>query len=197
MLWQSMPHIITVAITFLFTLATAFECRLLCHMTSTSRYHHDQHTSRLLAKRQESNSCDLVALIHSHHLLDHKPDNMILKGGKFKVRGVGCLGRPGVALCIGPEKSINKFRSKLQSSMPQKKFGMIEMNVSTASHEKLEQINDFEEVTLGELRSLLATLGHEEKFFSLTGIDPSIASNVKLNESKDGDMPKEKKRKRR
>ena len=54
---------------------------------------------------------DDVVLIHSHHLLDHKPDNMILSGKKYKLRGIACLGRPGVALCIGAKKDIVKFNT--------------------------------------------------------------------------------------
>ena len=52
------------------------------------------------AKKDKAGSDDeVVSIIHSHHLLDHKPDNMILSGKKFKLRGIACLGRPGVALC--------------------------------------------------------------------------------------------------
>ena len=164
-------RLIILSIALLVAQAAAF---LSCN--SMSIQHHAS-TSQLFAKKQGSDSSDVVALVHSHHLLDHKPDNMILKGGKFKLRGVGCLGRPGVALCIGPEKSIDKFKSKLRSAMPQKKFGTIEIDSSSIPDEELSKIDDFEKVSQGELRGLLAALGHEDQFFALTGIDPSIASN--------------------
>lgn len=156
-------------------------------------------TSTLLfAKKQGGDgSGNAVALIHSHHLLDHKPDNMILKGGKFKLRGVGCLGRPGVALCIGPQKSIDKFRSKLKSAMPQKKFGSTSIDVSSIPAEELEKMSDFEEATLGELRGLLASLGHEDEFFTLTGIDPSIASSSDKGESENNNKNTGKKKRKR
>ena len=117
---------------------------------------------------------DIVALVHSHHLLDHKPDNMIAKGGKFKLRGVACLGRPGVALCAGPQAAIDKFVKKLKSAMPQKKFSTICLPDDCAT----EIPDGFEEATLGELRQLLATVGQENHFFTIAGMDPSnMASN--------------------
>ena len=47
---------------------------------------------------------------------------MIVTGKKYKLKGVACLGRPGVALCIGQRRNIDKFVSKMRSAMPQKKF---------------------------------------------------------------------------
>ena len=131
------------------------------------------------------NNGDVVALIHSHHLLDHKPDNMILKGGKHKLRGIGCLGRPGVALCVGPQVAIDKFKSKLKSAMPQKKFGTIAIDSASIAEKELDKINDFEEASLGELRDLLARLGHEDQFFALTGIDPSNSCSSNSDEAND------------
>ncbi len=167
-----MHTISSVALVLIITVVAAFQS---CNTHRTLSNHHAKCTS--LFAKMGNGSSDVVALVHSHHLLDHKPDNMILKGGKFKLRGVGCLGRPGVALCIGPEKAIDKFRSKLKSAMPQKKFGTIEIDSSSIPDEELSKIDDFEEVSQGELRGLLASLGHEDQFFVLTGIDPSIASN--------------------
>mmetsp|Transcript_1505 Transcript_1505/g.2051 ORF Transcript_1505/g.2051 Transcript_1505/m.2051 type:complete len:200 (+) Transcript_1505:215-814(+) len=164
---------IALVLLLIITLVAAFQS---CNTHRTLSIHHAKYKS-LFAKMQGNDSSDIVALVHSHHLLDHKPDNMILKGGKFKLRGVGCLGRPGIALCIGPEKAIDKFRSKLKSAMPQKKFGTIEIDSSSIPEEELSKIDDFEEVSQGELRGLMAALGHEDQFFALTGIDPSIASN--------------------
>mmetsp|Transcript_24986 Transcript_24986/g.34957 ORF Transcript_24986/g.34957 Transcript_24986/m.34957 type:complete len:219 (-) Transcript_24986:865-1521(-) len=156
--------------------------------TAARRETTTQKKSSLSAQKgQQQQQDDVVALLHSHHLLDHKPDNMILKGGKFKLRGVGCLGRPGVALCVGPPKSIDKFRSKLQSAMPQKKFGLTAIDMEeeegydassscVPGDVVLPELDDFEEATLGELRGLLKALDREDLFFTLTGIDPSVAS---------------------
>mmetsp|Transcript_2477 Transcript_2477/g.3684 ORF Transcript_2477/g.3684 Transcript_2477/m.3684 type:complete len:197 (-) Transcript_2477:43-633(-) len=146
--------------------------------TLTKQQHESPALLFFAAKKQGGDSSDdaVVTLVHSHHLLDHKPDNMILKGGKYKLRGVGCLGRPGVALCVGEQAAINKFRSKLKAAMPQKKFGTISIDRSSIPSDELSKISDFEEATIGELRSLLAKLGHEHHFFTLTGIDPSNAT---------------------
>ena len=142
--------------------------------------HHE--TLLYAKKKQGGGDNDVVTLIHSHHLLEHKPDNMILKGGKFKLRGVGCLGRPGIALCIGPQKSIEKFISKLKSAMPQKKFGMVSLDVSV---EELDNMQEFGEATLGQLRGILASIGHEDKFFAVTGIDPLIATPSSSNKGEE------------
>ena len=61
-------------------------------------------------------------LIHSHHLLDHKPDNLVLSGRKFKLTGMAVLGRPGVALCVGAPSNADKFLGRLRKAMPQKKL---------------------------------------------------------------------------
>ena len=146
--------------------------------TTLTKQQHESPPLFFAAKKQGGDSSDdaVVTLVHSHHLLDHKPDNMILNGGKYKLRGVGCLGRPGVALCVGEQAAINKFRSKLKTAMPQKKFGTISIDRSSIPSDELSKIRDFEEATIGELRSLLAKLGHEHHFFTLTGIDPSNAT---------------------
>jgi hypothetical protein len=128
----------------------------------------------LFFAKKQGHAGDVVALIHSHHLLDHKPDNMILKAGKFKLRGVGCLlVDQGVALCIGPQAAVNKFRSKLKAEMPQKKCGTIDIEVTSILEDKLSSIENFEEATLEELRSLLASMGHEEQFLGHPEGQPS------------------------
>ena len=172
-----------VAASFLFLNIAPLHCTRRCHAAGRRGTTTPKNLS-LSAKKGQQQQNDVVALLHSHHLLDHKPDNMILKGGKFKLRGVGCLGRPGVALCIGPQKSIDKFQSKLQSAMPQKKFGVTAIDIEEEDASSscflgdvvLPELDDFEEATLGELRGLLKTLDREDLFFTLTGIDPSIAS---------------------
>lgn len=115
----------------------------------------------------------VVALVHSHHLLDHKPDNLLLKGSKFKLRGFACLGRPGVALCVGGASNIAQFQSFLEDAMPQKKFATIVLE--GADIQSLQTITSFEPATLGDLRGVLAGIGQETVFFELTGIDPSNA----------------------
>lgn len=196
--WLVRPLLLAVSI----AAAASFPSGHPYRITTPIKHHH----VRLFASKKQRggesapNNNDIVAIVHSHHLLDHKPDNMILKGGKHKLRGVACLGRPGVALCIGPQAAIDKFRSKLKSAMPQKKFGMTAIDSSSIPPGELAKLNDFDEVTLGELRSLLAALGHEDHFFTLTGIDPSNASssdNSSGEESNGNSKKSTKKRKKR
>jgi len=122
----------------------------------------------------------VTCLVHSHHLLDHKPDNLLIKGHKFNLRGIACLGRPGVALCVGDAVDIANYVSMLESNMPQKKFHMIEIQ-----DEDMGGIKSFEACSLGDLRTLLAQHGHEEHFFAVTGLDPAAATSSS-NESKKG-----------
>ena len=133
---------------------------------------------------------DDVVLIHSHHLLDHKPDNMILSGKKYKLRGVACLGRPGVALCIGAKKDIVKFNNKLKGAMPQKKFSSVDISSSSTNVVTIldEFVDGFEEVPLAKLRELLTAVDQEDKFFALVGIDStssSISHNQNSNDNND------------
>ena len=191
------------------SITTDFFGRRNNHVTSASSQQQQRSSSPLyLSKRnKKKNDNSVAALIHSHHLLDHKPDDMIVKGGrKFKLRGAGCLGRPGVALCIGPSQNIDKFLAKLKSTMPQKKFGQNIIDISHVSDEELDTIlsgddNEFKSVTQGELRQLLAALGHEDQFFALTGIDPSIATTISPSPTDGGNgggkKPKGKKRKKK
>ena len=92
--------------------------------------------------------------------------------------GVACLGRPGMALCVGSSKSLQKFCRTLESAMPQKRF---KTNfLETVDPELcLEAFGDgFEEVSQGEFRTKLAAIGKESEFFVLTGIAPEIASGA-------------------
>ena len=125
------------------------------------------------AGSSNSSSDVVVALLYSHHLLDHKPDNLILKGGKHKLRGMACLGRPGVALCIGPSRSLQKFRSALESAMPQKRFKTKILKDGDEEIRCCDDIRGFERAeSLGDFRAVLASIGEEDEFFALTGIPP-------------------------
>ena len=148
-------------------------------------------TTKLTAKKSVETE-EVVALLHSHHLLDHKPDNLILKGGRHKLRGVACLGRPGVALCIGSPNALKKFRATLESAMPQKRF---KTKMLATKSEGCSSWNGFESVSLGELRERLSSIGEEAEFFAITGIAPEIAKRGTPEEG--GKAIKKKKRKRK
>jgi len=110
---------------------------------------------------------------------------MILSGKKFKLRGVGVLGRPGVALCIGSRKNVQKFANKLKGAMPQKKFGIVDIPTSdleingeedddtSAAARVLDEfeVDGFESASLAELRELLTAMGREDRFLALMGMD--------------------------
>lgn len=163
--------------------------------------------TRLYAKKgDDDDDTQVVAILHSHHLLDHKPDNLILKGSRHKLRGVACLGRPGVALCIGSQRSISKFRASLESAMPQKRF-KTKILFSTNNNNNHEgcaaRFDIFEQATLGEFRENLASIDEEAEFFSLTGIAPETAAaaavkdgnNCGVGKERKGDGGKQKKKK--
>ena len=58
--------------------------------------------------------------------------------------------------------------------MPQKRFKT--KVLESVSPERLDDVSGFEEVSLGEFRGILASVGEEGEFFTLTGIAPEIAS---------------------
>lgn len=134
----------------------------------------------LLAKgkgKTNDEAGDVVALIHSHHLLDHKPDNLVLSGRKFKLRGAACLGRPGAALCVGSPANVKKFARKLRGAMPQKKFGVVEVAEGASAGGAVAAldgvVDGFGRASLSELRELLTAVGREDVFLALVGIDAS------------------------
>ena len=92
---------------------------------------------------------------------------------------------------------MENFQASLEAAMPQKRF---ELHVLSPiqNNAALEQIQGFEPASLGDLRILLASLGHEDEFFALTGLDPSQATNTKAttnnnNNQKGGKKKKSKK----
>ena len=102
---------------------------------------------------------------------------MIVTGKKYKLKGVACLGRPGVALCIGQRRNIDKFLVKMQKAMPQKKFTSVNIELVDYDEDLNNLIDGFEEVPLATLRELLTSLGHEDKFLALVGIDNNNAQS--------------------
>ena len=155
---------------------------------TTGRQRTKATTTPLCAKRGQSSKAasggdDVVALLHSHHLLNHKPDNLLLKGGKYKLRGVACLGRPGMALCIGPEKAVARFRGALESAMPQKRFKTKVLPVPSSGCGDIEA---FGSATPGKFREVLASIDQEDEFFALTGIQNPNESSSSSSSSSSG-----------
>ena len=125
------------------------------------------HDGILRAKKSSAPSDEIATyLIHSHHLLDHKPDNLVLSGKKFKLTGMAVLGRPGVALCVGTSSNADKFFGKLRKAMPQKKFVSSRLEV-----EEELSFGGFERGTMADLREAMTRCGNESRFLSLVGVD--------------------------
>lgn len=112
--------------------------------------------------------------IVSHHLFDHKPDNLLAKGGtKYNLRGYYRFGTPGVAVVFGTPDDIDNYVVALKNAMPQKKFEIrFHKQITTTVVMK-----EWKEADLGGLREALAGLGLEDCFFQVTGLDPSKATD--------------------
>jgi len=65
------------------------------------------------------------ACISTHHLLDHKPDNLLRTGHKFQLVGFYKFGTPGIAIAWGDKDGIEEFLDTLKRAMPQKKFELV------------------------------------------------------------------------
>lgn len=60
--------------------------------------------------------------ISTHHLLDHKPDNLLKTGHKYNMSGFYKYGTPGIAVGWGEIEDVEEFIDTLKRAMPQKKF---------------------------------------------------------------------------
>lgn len=126
----------------------------------------------------------------SHHLFDHKPDNLLAKGSKYNLRGFYRFGTPGIAVVFGDQHNIDNYVDSLKDAMPQKKFEIrFQKQTCDAAMPK-----EWKEVELGGLRETLTELGLEECFFQVTGLDPSKATKQN-NTEKGGKKNKGKKKK--
>lgn len=68
----------------------------------------------------------VYACISTHHLLDHKPDNLLRTGHKFGISGVYKFGTPGIAVVWAEHRiQLENFMDTLKSNMPQKKFQLL------------------------------------------------------------------------
>ena len=125
----------------------------------------------------------------SHHLFDHKPDNLIAKGNKYNLHGFYRYGTPGVAVVFGAQHDIDNYVDSLKASMPQKKFE-IRFQKTTDGAPKM-----WKEMDLGGLRQGLTEIGLEDCFFRVTGLDPLKATKQGTTDNKGGKKNKGKKKK--
>jgi hypothetical protein len=131
--------------------------------------------------------------VTSHHLFDHKPDNLLSKGSKYSLRGFYRFGTPGVAVVFGEQHNIDNYVDSMKDAMPQKKFEIRFQQPSAVSTQL-----GWTEVDLGGLRKALTEIGVEQCFFEVTGLDPAKATQSSGGSSKDkgGKQSKGKKKKK-
>ena len=130
---------------------------------------------------------EICAGVVSHHLFDHKPDNLLAKGSKYNLRGFYRYGTPGVAVVFGEEHNIENYVDSLKDAMPQKKFEIRFRKEDVAD----KSVKDWKNVELGDLREALTSLDMEECFFAVTGLDSSKANDKSVgNEKSDGKASK-------
>lgn len=65
------------------------------------------------------------ACLSTHHLLDHKPDNLLRTGHKCNLRGFYKFGTPGLAIAWGNQDNVDDFLETMKRAMPQKKFELL------------------------------------------------------------------------
>lgn len=75
--------------------------------------------------KQDDAIKDYYTCLSTHHLLDHKPDNLLKTGHKSGLVGFYKFGTPGIALLWGDAESLDDFLDRLQKAMPQKKFELV------------------------------------------------------------------------
>jgi hypothetical protein len=122
--------------------------------------------------------------ISTHHLLDHKPDNLLRSAGnKCKLNGYFKFGNPGIALVWhstsdgdndSSAAAFENFVNTLKSAMPQKKFQCL----FTKPWNSSQLPSGWNEIsTAGDLKVALQDLGiPEEDYYTVLGLDPKTAA---------------------
>ena len=109
----------------------------------------------------------VYACITTHHLLDHKPDNLLRTGHKFRLNGFYKFGTPGIGVCWGDQDGVDGFVEKMKGAMPQKKFGL----VFSRSWDGAVPTSGWTEVTASGLRGRLSEAGvDDDDYYSILGI---------------------------
>lgn len=126
--------------------------------------------------------CCYYTCISTHHLLDHKPDNLLRSAGnKFKLNGLFRFGAPGIALIWHydlEDIAIENFLETLKCSMPQKKFNFIfksrpwKSNNNDCSSMPITEWKDVS-VSASVLKDTLTKIGAPlEDYYTILGLDP-------------------------
>lgn len=123
------------------------------------------------------------ACISTHHLFDHKPDNLLKTGHKCHLSGFYKFGTPGIAVAWGDAESIEDFVDTLKRAMPQKKFEILFLRSWCDGNEQADQIPvGWKSVDPPALKEELAKIGApEEDYYTALGVEQS---NDKKGKSK-------------
>jgi hypothetical protein len=109
------------------------------------------------------------ACISTHHLLDHKPDNLLKTGHKCHLSGFYKFGTPGVAVAWGDAEGIEDFLDTLKRAMPQKKFELVFLRLWDGTIPV-----GWTGVDPPTLRKELETIGSpEEDYYTVLGLEKS------------------------
>lgn len=112
------------------------------------------------------------AALRTHHLLDHKPDNLLRTGHKHGLTGFYKFGTPGIGVAwAADEQSLHNFLDTLQSAMPQKKFSFVlwkelEDGVASCPSQWMEM------ASAAELKQALeSAMVEEDDYYTILGIE--------------------------
>jgi hypothetical protein len=121
------------------------------------------------------------ACISTHHLFDHKPDNLLKTGHKCHLSGFYKFGTPGIAVAWGDTENIEDFVDTLKRAMPQKKFEILFLRSWCDGNEQEDQIPlGWTSVDPPALKEELAKIGvPEEDYYTALGIEQSNDKNGK------------------
>ena len=112
------------------------------------------------------------ACISTHHLLDHKPDNLLKTGHKCQLVGFYKFGTPGIAIAWGHKDSIEEFLDTLKRAMPQKKFELVFSRVWGDDDSNKPIPTGWESVDPPTLKQELDKIGvPEEDYYTALGIE--------------------------
>jgi len=123
------------------------------------------------------------ACIRTHHLLDHKPDNLLRTGHKYQLTGFYKFGTPGIAVVFGQDDAVGmeNFLDTLKSNMPQKKFEMVFQRSFLGDNIP----NQWQEIsTASILQEELSKLGlPEDDYYTILGV-PNKKTEGDTNDQK-------------
>ena len=124
----------------------------------------------------------VYSCVTTNHLLDHKPDNLLAMGRKYKVSGYYKYGSPGIAICWCLDRvSLDNFMDALERVMPQKKFNVV-FEREWAGDTLPNDSGWTECATPSELQAAMEMSGCPGHDYSMSqGLDPSTFKRKEQN----------------